>query len=106
MSEKLGENTDSSPNTTTGWSALEGDYNKETDVNQANPETTNEQFKKAVMDVIAAREELFYLSDLSRKNPEDDGAWQATRERSVALQALIKRRNELAEQMANEQPIE
>ena len=39
MSEKLGENTDSSPNTTTDWSALEGDYNKETDVNQANPET-------------------------------------------------------------------
>ena len=106
MSEKLGENTDSSPNTTTGWSALEGDYNKETDVNQANPETTNEQFKKAVMDVIAAREELFELSEASRNNPENDGAWQATRERSVALQALIKRRNELAKQMANEQPIE
>ena len=103
MSEKLGENTDSSPNTTTDWSALEGDYNKETDVNQANPETTNEQFKKAVMDVIAAREELFYLSDLSRENPK---AWQAAREQSVALQALIKRRNRLAEQRANERPAE
>ena len=103
MSEKLGENTDSSPNTTTGWSALEGDYNKETDVNQANPETTNEQFKKAVMDVIAAREELFKLSEESRENPK---AWQAAREQSVALQALIKHRNKLAKQMANERPVE
>ena len=103
MSEKLGENTDSSPNTTTDWSALEGDYNKETDVNQANPETTTEQLDKAVMDVIAAREELFKLSEESRENPK---AWQAAREQSVALQALIKRRNKLAKQMANERPVE
>ena len=106
MSEKLGENTDSSSNTTTGWSASEGDYNKETDVNQANPETTNEQFKKAVMDVIAAREELFYLSDLSRENPEDDEVRQATREQSVLVQALIERRNELANKRVNERPAE
>ena len=106
MSEKLGENTDSSPNTTTDRSALEGDYNKETDVNQANPETTNEQFKKAVMDVIAAREKLFYLSDLSRKNPENDKVRQDTRELSVELQYLIRQRNELAKQMTNERPAE
>ena len=99
MSEKLGENTDSSPNTTTDWSALEGDYNKETDVNQANPETTNEQFKKAVMDVIEAREELSKLLE----DPKD---WPAAREQSVALQALIKHRNKLAEQRANERPAE
>ena len=106
MSETLSQNPDSSPNTTTDWSVLEGDYDKETDVNQANPETTNEQFEEATRGVIAAREELFELSEASRNNPENDGAWQATRERSVALQALIKRRNELAKQMANEQPIE
>lgn len=106
MSETLSQNPDSSPNTATDWSVLEGDNDKEPDVNQANPETTNEQFKKAVEDVITAREELFELSEASRKNPEDNEAWQATKERSVALQALIKRRNELAEQMANERPAE
>ena len=106
MSETLSQNPDSSPNTATDWSVLERDNDKETDVNQANPETTNEQFKKAVMDVIEAREELFELSEASRNNPENDGAWQATRERSVALQALIKRRNELAKQRANERPAE
>ena len=106
MSETLSPNPGPSPDTTTEWSVLEEAYDKETDVNQANPETTNEQFKEAVMDVIAAREELFKLSEASRKNPEDNEAWQATRERSVALQALIKRRNELAEQMANERPAE
>ena len=103
MSEILSQNQDPSPDTTTEWSVLEGAYDKETDVNQANPETTTEQLDKAVMDVIAAREELFKLSEESRENPK---AWQAAREQSVALQALIKRRNELAEQMANEQPIE
>lgn len=96
MSEILSQNPDSSPNTTTDWSVLEGDYNKE----------TGEQFEKVTRGVIAARKELFELSEASRKNPEDNEAWQATRERSVAMQALIKRRNELAEQMANEQPIE
>ena len=108
MSETLRQNPDSpdsSSNTIIDWSVLEGDY-KETDVNQANPETTNKQFKEAVMDVIAARKELLELSEASRKNPEDNEAWQATKERSVALQALIKRRNELAEQMANERPAE
>ena len=106
MSETLSENTDSSPNTTTDWSVLEGDYDKETDVNQANPETTNEQLKEAVMDVIAAREELFSLSEQSRENPKDYKVWQATREQAVALQALIKCRNKLAEQRANERPAE
>ena len=106
MSEILSQNPDSSPDTTTDCSVLEGDYNKETGVNQVSPEETGEQFEKVTRDVITARKELLELSEASRKNPEDDGAWQATRERSVALQALIKRRNELAEQMANEQPIE
>ena len=106
MRETLSQNSDSSPNTTTDWSVLEGDYNKETDVNQANPETTNEQFKKAVMDVIAAREKLFYLSDLSRKNPENDEVRQANREQSVLVQALIERRNELANKRVNERPAE
>ncbi len=105
MSETLSENTDSSPNTTTDWSVLEGDYDKETDVNQANPETTNEQLKEAVMDVIAAREELFSLSELSRENPEDDGVQQAISEQSVLVRDLIERRNKLAEQ-ANERPAE
>ena len=106
MCETLSQNSDSSPNTTTDWSVLEGDYNKETDVNQANPETTDEQFKKAVMDVIAAREKLFYLSDLSRKNPEDNEARQATRELSVELQDLIRQRDELANKRVNERPAE
>ena len=105
MSEKLSENTNPSP-TTTEWSVLEEVYDKETDVNQANPETTNEQFKKAVMDVIAAREKLFYLSDLSRKNPEDNEARQATRELSVELQDLIRQRDELANKRVNERPAE
>ena len=61
MSEILSQNQDPSPDTTTEWSVLEGAYDKETDVNQANPETTTEQLDKAVMDVIAAREELFKL---------------------------------------------
>lgn len=103
MSETVGENPDYSPNTTTDWSVLEGDYNKESDVNQVSTEATGEQFKKATMDVIAAREELFKLSEESRENPK---AWQAAREQSVALQALIKRRNKLAKQMANERPVE
>ena len=106
MSETLSQNPDSSPNTATDWSVLEGDNDKGTDVNQASPEETAKQFEEVTRDVIAAREELFELSEASRNNPENDGAWQATRERSVALQALIKRRNELAKQMANEQPIE
>jgi hypothetical protein len=106
MSETLSQNPDSSPNTATDWSVLEGDHDKETDVNQANPETTNEQFKEAVMDVIAAREELFKLSEESRKNPGDDGVRQAAREQSVLVQALIERRNKLAEQKANERPAE
>jgi|GEM_PF-656477 hypothetical protein len=107
MSETLSQNPDSSPGTTTDWSVLEGGgYDKETDVNQANPETTNEQFEEAAMDVIAARKKLLELSEASRNNPEDDGVWQATREQSVALQALIRRRNELAKQMANERPTE
>lgn len=42
MSEMLSQNPDSSPNTATDWSVLERDNDKETDVNQANPETTNE----------------------------------------------------------------
>lgn len=99
MSETLSQNPDSSPDTITDWSVLERGYNKEPDVNQANPETTNEQFKKAVEDVITAREELSKLL-------EDPKAWPAAREQSVALQALIKRRNKLAEQKANERPAE
>ena len=99
MSETLSQNPDSSPGTTTDWSVLEGGYDKETDVNQANPETTNEQFEEAAMDVIAAREELSKLLE----DPKD---WPAAREQSVALQALIKHRNKLAEQRANERPIE
>lgn len=99
MSETLSQNPDSSPNTATDWSVLERDNDKETDVNQANPETTNEQFKKAVMDVIEAREELSKLLE----DPKD---WPAAREQSVALQALIKHRNKLAEQRANERPAE
>ena len=58
------------------------------------------------MDVIAARKKLFELSEASRNNPEDNEAWQANREQSVAVQALIKRRNDLAEQMANDRPVE
>ena len=99
MSETLIPNPDSSPNTTIDWSVLEGGYDKETDVNQANPETTTEQLDKAVMDVIAAREELSKLLE----DPKD---WPAAREQSVALQALIKHRNKLAEQRANERPAE
>ena len=99
MSETLSQNPYSSPDTITDWSVLERGYNKEPDVNQANPETTNEQFKKAVEDVITAREELSKLL-------EDPKAWPAAREQSVALQALIKRRNKLAEQKANERPAE
>ena len=99
MSETLSQNPDSSPNTTTDWSVLEGGYDKETDVNQVNPETTNEQFEEAARGVITAREELSKLL-------EDPKAWQAAREQSVALQALIKRRNKLAEQKANERPAE
>ena len=98
MSEMLSQNPDSSPDTATDWSVLGGDY-KESDVNRANPETTNEQFKKAVMDVIEAREELSKLLE----DPKD---WPAAREQSVALQALIKHRNKLAEQRANERPAE
>ena len=97
MSEKLSENTDPSP-TTTEWSVLEEVYDKETDVNQANPETTNEQFKKAVEDVIAAREELSKLL-------KDPKAWPAAREQSAVVWDLIERRNGLAEQ-ANERPAE
>ena len=97
MSEKLSENTDPSP-TTTEWSVLEEVYDKETDVNQANPETTNEQFKKAVEDVIAAREELSKLL-------KDPKAWPAAREQSAVVRDLIERRNGLAEQ-ANERPAE
>ena len=106
MSETLSQNPDSSPDTTTDWSVLEGNYNKESDVNQVSPEATGKQFEEAARDVIAAREELFKLSEVSRKNPEDNEAWQATREQSVALQALIKRRNESAKQTANERPAE
>jgi len=106
MSEILSQNPDSSPDTTTDWSVLEGDYNKETVVNQVSPEATGKQFEEATRDVIAAREKLSKLSEASRNNPEDGEAWQATREQSVALQALIKRRNELAERMTNEQSIE
>ena len=106
MSETLSQNPDSSPSTTTDWSVLEGDNDKGTDVNQASPEETAKQFEEAAMDVIAARERLAEFSEKSRKNPEDKEAWRVTREQSVALQALIKRRNELAKQMANEQPIE
>lgn len=105
MSETLSQNPDSSPSTTTDWSVLEGGYDKETDVNQANPETTNEQFKKAVMDVIEARRILFDLSELSRENPEDDGVQQAISEQSVLVRDLIEHRNKLAEQ-ANERPAE
>ena len=107
MSETLSQNPDSpdsSSNTIIDWSVLEGDY-KETDVNQANPETTNKQFKEAVMDVIAAREELFKLSEESRKNPGDDEAWQAARWQSAVVRDLIERRDGLAEQ-ANERPAE
>ena len=106
MSETLSQNPDSSPDATTDWSVLEGVYDKESDVNQVNPETTNEQFKEAVRGVINARDELSSLSEQSGENPEDDGVWQATRKQSVVVQALIKRRNELAKQMANERPAE
>lgn len=99
MSETLSQNPYSSPDTTTDWSVLEEAYDKESDVNQVNPETTTEQFKKAVEDVITAREELSKLL-------KDPKAWPAAREQSVALQALIKRRNKLAEQKANERPAE
>ena len=105
MSETLSQNPDSSPNTATDWSVLERGNGKETDVNQANPETTNEQFKKAVMDVIEARRILFDLSELSRENPEDDGVQQAISEQSVLVRDLIEHRNKLAEQ-ANERPAE
>ena len=40
MSETLSQNPDSSPNTATDWSVLEGDNDKGTDVNQASPEET------------------------------------------------------------------
>ena len=106
MSETLSQNQDPYLDTTTGWSVVEEAYDKETDANQANPETTNEQFEEAAMDVIAARERLAEFSEKSRKNPEDKEAWRVTREQSVALQALIKRRNKLAEQRANERPAE
>ena len=106
MNGTLSQNPGSSPDTTTKWSVVEEAYDKETDVNQASPEAINEQLKEAVMDVITAREELSKLSEQSRKNPEDDEVWQATSEQSVALQALIRRRNELAKQMANERPAE
>lgn len=106
MSEMLSQNPDSSPDTTTDWGVLEGNYNKESDVNQVSPEATGKQFGEATRDVIAAREKLSKLSEASRNNPEDSEAWQATREQSVAIQALIKRRNELAERMTNEQSIE
>ena len=106
MSETLSQNQDPYLDTTTGWSVVEEAYDKETDANQANPETTTEQLDKAVMDVIAAREELFKLSEESRKNPEDNEAWQATREQSVALQALIRWRNELANKRVNNRPVE
>ena len=106
MSETLSQNPDSSPNTTTDWSVLEGDYDKETDVNQANPETINEQFEEAARGVIEARQRLFEFSEASRNNPEDKEAWRVTREQSVALQALIKRRNELANKIVNERPAE
>ena len=43
MSETVGENPDYSPNTTTDWSVLERDYNKESDVNQVSTEATGEQ---------------------------------------------------------------
>mgnify|MGYP000894463421 CR=1 FL=1 len=105
MSETLSQNPDSSP-TTTDWSVLEGDYDKEPDVNQANPETTSEQFKEAARDVIAAREKLFSLSEQSRENPQDYKAWQDTRKQSVNLHDLIRRRNELVERMANNRPAE
>lgn len=105
MSEKLSENTDPSP-TTTEWSVLEEVYDKETDVNQVNPETTTEQLDKAVMGVIAAREELFKLSEESRKNPGDDEVWQATSRKAVELQDLIRQRNELANKIVNDRPVE
>ena len=105
MSEMLSQNPDSSPNTATDWSVLERGNGKETDVNQANPETTNEQFKKGVLDVIAARRILFDLSELSRENPEDDRVQQAISEQSVLVRDLIEHRNKLAEQ-ANERPAE
>lgn len=105
MSEMLSQNPDSSPNTATDWSVLERGNGEETDVNQANPETTNEQFKKAVMDVIEARRILFDLSELSRENPEDDRVQQAISEQSVLVRDLIEHRNKLAEQ-ANERPAE
>ena len=98
MSETLSQNPYSSPDTITDWSVLERGYNKEPDVNQANPETTNEQFKKAVEDVIAAREELSKLL-------KDPKAWPAAREQSAVVRDLIERRNGLAEQ-ANERPAE
>ena len=105
MSEKLSENTNPSP-TTTEWSVLEEVYDKETDVNQVNPETTTEQLDKAVMGVIAAREELSKLSKASRNNPEDGEVWQATRRKAVELQDLIRQRNELANKIVNDRPVE
>lgn len=97
MSETLSQNPGSSPDATTDWSVLEGDGRV------VKPE---DPFKKAIGDVIAARKELFDLSKLSIEHPEDDKAWQATREQSVVVQALIKRRNELAKQMTNNRPAE
>lgn len=104
MSETLSQNPDSSPDATTDWNVLEGVYDKEPDASQVNPETTNEQFKEAVRSVIAARDELFSLSELSRENPGDDEAWQATRELSVELQRRIRQRNELANKRVNDRP--
>lgn len=106
MSETLSQNPDSSPNITTDWSVLEGGYDKETDVNQANPETTNGQFEEAMRGVITTREELFGLSEQSIKNPEDDEAWQDTRRKAVELQDRIRQRNELAGQIVNGRPVE
>ena len=106
MSETLSQNPDSSPNTTTDWSVLEGGYDKETDVNQVNPETTNEQFEEAARGVITAMEELSKLSEASRNNPEDGEVWQATRRKAVELQDLIRQRNELANKIVNERPAE
>ena len=106
MSETLIPNPDSSLNTTTDWSVLEGDYDKETDVNQANPKTTNEQFEEAARGVITAREELSKLSEASRNNPEDGEVWQATTRKAVELQDLIRQRNELANKIVNERPAE
>lgn len=111
MNEKFDQNPNNNTDNSPEGDSAQGSSSKEVtwDVVAAagrEAEATAEQFEKVTRDVITARKELLELSEASRKNPEDDGAWQATRERSVALQALIKRRNELAEQMANEQPIE